>query len=90
MSDEPIRVMTYEERQAFIVLRKALKRKPWIAKELLEGLPEEMACDLLKQVGVELKRLLEINQAFSAAAKALIKEKPSDDQVSRSPALPES
>lgn len=86
---EPKRTWLYDERQAFIVLRKAIQKKPWMVEELIKGLSEEMAYNLLKQVSVELNRLLEVNRAFSAAAQALIKEKHSGDQVPQRPALSE-
>ena len=89
MSDEPVRNWSYDERQAFVVIRKAIQRKPWMAEELIKGLSEEMAYTVLKQVSVELGRLLEINQAFSAAAQAMIKEKRSGNQVPERPALSE-
>lgn len=80
---EPTRNWLYEERQAFIVLRKAIQKKPWMVEELIKGLSEEMAYNILKQVGVELNRLLEVNRAFCAAAQALIKEKRSESTSTR-------
>ena len=79
MDDEPKRNWLYDERQAFIVLRKAIQKKPWMVEELIKGLSEEMAYNILKQVGVELNRMLEVNRAFAEAAKALIpKDKDAD------------
>jgi hypothetical protein len=83
------RFWAYEEREAFKVMRKAIQKKPWMLEELLKGLSEEMAYNILKQVGSELTRLLEVNRAFSEAAKALIKEKPDGNQVPQCSALPE-
>ena len=72
MDDEPKRNWLYEERQAFIVLRKAIQKKPWMVEELIKGLSEEMAYNILKQTSSELTRLLEVNRVFAEAAKALI------------------
>ncbi len=80
---EPKRNWSYEERQAFIVLRKAIQKKPWMVEELIKGLSEEMASNILKQVSRELTCLLEVNRAFSAAAQALIKEKRSESTSTR-------
>ncbi len=44
------RAMTYDERQAVIVLRKAILRKPWIANELLRDMPREVATTALLSV----------------------------------------
>jgi hypothetical protein len=82
MTEPAARHWAYEEREAFKVMRKAIQKKPWMLEELLKGLSEEMAYNILKQVSSELTRLLEVNRAFSAAAKALIKEKPNEQSSS--------
>jgi hypothetical protein len=80
MDDKPKRQWLYEERQAFLVLRKAIQNKPWMIEGLIKGLSEETAYSVLKQVSAELGRLLEVNRAFSAAAQALIPKKKKDAQ----------
>ena len=63
--------LTYEERQAWPVIRKLIKRKPEMAAELLDGLSKEAAAAVLIKIRDELKILLEVNKAFSAVAAEL-------------------
>lgn len=64
--------LTYEERNAFTVMRKAIQRKPELAAALLEGLSKQVAVSVLQQAAKELDTLLKVSQAFSAAAKTLV------------------
>jgi len=63
--------LTYEERQAWPVIRKLIKRKPEYAPALLEGLPKESAVHILLTAKKELDDLLAVNRAFSEAAAKL-------------------
>ena len=65
--------LNYEERNAVIVLRKAMKRKPEIAAALMEGMAKEVATTVLYQIKTELADLLKVSQAFSEAASTLVK-----------------
>jgi len=73
--------LTYEERQAWPVIRKAIKRKPELAAALLNGLVKEGAVLVLQQASKELTDLLAMNRAFSAAAAELAKAMPTKDQL---------
>ena len=74
--------LTYEEKNALDILRKAMRRKPQIATALMEGMSKEIAANVLKQVQRELADLLAVSQAFSAAAGALVKkEQESKDET---------
>lgn len=65
--------LTYEERQAWLVIRKLLRRKPDVATSLLEGLSREMAVRVLVSARDELTHMLEVNRAFSAACAEIAK-----------------
>ena len=66
--------LTYEEKNALDVLRKAMKRKPQIAAALMEGMAKEVAHTVLVQAQKELADLLKVSHAFSEAAGALAKQ----------------
>lgn len=72
--------LTYEERRAWLVMRKLILRRPEVATALLEGLSKEAATRVLLAACDELNTLLEVNRAFSAAAAALTKKEAKDDQ----------
>lgn len=65
--------LTYEESQALIVMRKAIKRKPELILELMKGQSQEMAHTVLLQAKTELDQLLEVNRAFITASSRLVK-----------------
>lgn len=65
--------LTYEEKNALDVLRKAMKRKPQIAAALMEGMAKEVAHTVLVQAQKELADLLKVSHAFSEAAGTLAK-----------------
>lgn len=65
--------LTHEERQAWPVIRKLIKRKPEMAAELLDGLNKEAAAAVLIKIRDELNILLQVNKAFSAVAYELAK-----------------
>lgn len=65
--------LSYEEKKAFDLIRKVIKRKPEVAKALLEGLSKDVACEVLVQVKSELADLMKVAQAFSDAAYQLAK-----------------
>jgi predicted DNA-binding protein (UPF0251 family) len=65
--------LTYEERQAFPIIRKALKRNPELAAKLFEGIAKEAAVNILLQAKKELADLLAVSQAISIAAGEIAK-----------------
>lgn len=65
--------LSYDERQAFMTVRKAIKRKPELAAALMEDMSKEVAVAVLLQAKNELDQLLVINRAFIAASSALAK-----------------
>jgi hypothetical protein len=75
------RGLTYEERQAWPIIRKAIKRKPELAAALLEGLVKEGAVLVLRQAGKEMNDLLAMNQAFVAAARQYIDTLPEKEKT---------
>ena len=72
--DEVKASLTYEERQALDVLRKAMKRKPHIAAALMGGMGKEVAVTVLLQAKTEMAALMEVSRAFTTAAGVLAKE----------------
>ena len=66
--------LTYDERNALIVLRKAIKHKPGIIKELMKGASYDLAVSVLLQAKTELSQLLEVNRAFVEAAAVLARQ----------------
>ena len=62
---------TLEERQAIQVVRKAMRTKPAIVTEIMEGASYEIADRVLKQTRVELEQLLAVSRAFTEAARVL-------------------
>lgn len=66
--------LTYEEKNALDVLRKAMKRKPQIAAALMEGMAKEVAHTVLVQAQKELADLLKVSHAFSEAAGTLAQQ----------------
>lgn len=64
----------YEERNAIIVIRAAMLRKPHIIEEIMHDASREMAQRVLLKARDELAQLLEVNRAFVAAAAALVKQ----------------
>lgn len=65
--------LNYDERQAFMTVRKAIKRRPELAAALMEDMSKEVAVALLLQAKTELDQLLVVNRAFIAASSALAK-----------------
>lgn len=75
MDDDDIRAkLSYEERQAVALLRKAMRRRPHIATALMEGMSKEVAVTVLLQAKAELEALMKISHAFTTAAGMLAKE----------------
>ena len=76
--------LIYEERQAWLVVRKLLMRRPDVAPLLLEGLSKEMAVRVLLTARDELTQTLNVNRAFSAACAEIAKmEKPNGTESSQ-------
>jgi hypothetical protein len=63
--------LTYEERQAITVIRKAMRRRPEIASALMEGMTRDIAYHVLLQAKHELASLNTVTQAFITAASTL-------------------
>lgn len=71
--------LTYEEKQAWPVIRKLLKRKPEYAAALIEGISKEAAVGILLQVKKELADLLAVSHALTQAAGEIAKiDKPKE------------
>lgn len=64
----------YEERNAIIVIRAAMLKKPHIIEEIMHDASREMATRVLLKARDELAQLLEVNRAFIAASTALVKQ----------------
>ena len=73
MTEEQRKTMTYEERQAWPVIRGLLKRKPEFAPMLLEGITRDAAVGILYQATKELNDMQAITRAFSKAAGEIVK-----------------
>jgi hypothetical protein len=73
MAEKKLPLMGYDERQAFMTVRKAIKRKPELITALMEDMSKEVAVAVLLQAKTELDQLLVINRAFIAASSALAK-----------------
>ena len=71
--------LNYEERQAFEVVRRALKRKPELAPALLEGMSKQVAVNVLLQAEKELADLMSVSGAITRAAGELIKLEKQDE-----------
>lgn len=65
--------LSWEERQAFYIIRKAIKRKPEIINALLKDMSYESAVSVLLQVRDENEKLLAVSRVFMEAAAALVK-----------------
>lgn len=65
--------LSYDERMAFALVRKTIKRRPEFAAALMEDMSKEVAVAVLLQAKTELDQLLVINRAFIAASSALAK-----------------
>ena len=72
--EKKITTYNYEERNAIIVIRNVMRKKPDIIAEIMQGGSKEMAHRVLLKARDELAQLLEVNQAFIAAAAALDKK----------------
>jgi hypothetical protein len=73
MTEKQMPKLSYDERQAFMTVRKAIKRRPELAAALMEGMSKEVAVSVLLQAKRELDQLLVVNRAFIAASSALAK-----------------
>ena len=65
---------TMEERQAIVVIRKSMLKKPEIIEEIMKNGAYELAQRVLLKTRDELNQLLEVNRAFSTAAAVLAKK----------------
>jgi hypothetical protein len=73
MTEKHIPKLNYDERQAFMTVRKTIKRRPELAAALMEDMSKEVAVSVLLQAKKELDQLLVINRAFIAASSMLAK-----------------
>ena len=73
MTEKQMPKLNYDERQAFALVRKTIKRRPELAAALMEDMSKEVAVSVLLQAKKELDQLLVINRAFIAASSALAK-----------------
>lgn len=73
-NDEPKVSYTYEERMAIATIRKSMLKKPEIISVIMEGGSYALAERVLVQAKTELAQLLEVSQAFVAAASVLAKQ----------------
>ena len=73
MTEKQMPKLNYDERQAFMTVRKLIKRRPELAAALMEDMSKEVAVSVLLQAKKELDQLLVINRAFIAASSALAK-----------------
>ena len=73
MTEKKLPAMNYDERQAFMTVRKLIKRRPELAAALMEDMSKEVAVSVLLQAKKELDQLLVVNRAFIAASSALAK-----------------
>jgi len=73
MTEKHIPKLNYDERQAFMTVRKLIKRRPELAAALMEDMSKEVAVSVLLQAKKELDQLLVVNRAFIAASSALAK-----------------
>lgn len=71
--------LSYEERQAIAVIRKAMLTKPEIVTHLLKDITKDSAVNLLLQAQKEVNNLLAVTRAFSSTAAVLVKI--DDDQT---------
>lgn len=65
---------SYDERNAIIVIRAAMLKKPHIIEEIMHNASRDMALRVLLKARDELAQLLEVNRAFVAASTALVKQ----------------
>jgi len=73
METEPKAInLTYEERQALLVIRKLIQRKPEAVGMVMQGMTRAGAVSMLLHIRDELQALQLIARAFSEAAKAIV------------------
>ena len=65
--------LNYDERQAFALVRKTIKRKPELAGALMEGMSRDIAVSILRGVQKDLADMMAVSHAFSEAAASLVK-----------------
>jgi hypothetical protein len=73
MAEKKLPAMNYDERQAFMTVRKLIKRRPELAAALMEDMSKEVAVSVLLQAQQELKTLQLVARSFSQAAGVLAK-----------------
>jgi hypothetical protein len=73
MTEKQMPKLNYDERQAFALVRKTIKRRPELAAALMEDMSKEVAVSVLLQAQQELKTLQLVARAFSEAAGVLAK-----------------
>jgi hypothetical protein len=73
MTEKQMPKLNYDERQAFALVRKTIKRRPEFAAALMEDMSKEVAVAVLLQAQQELKTMQLVASAFSNAAGVLAK-----------------
>jgi hypothetical protein len=73
MPEKQMPKLRYDERLAFALVRKTIKRRPELAAALMEDMSKEVAVSVLLQAQQELKTLQLVARAFSEAAGVLAK-----------------
>jgi hypothetical protein len=73
MTEKQMPKLNYDERLAFALVRKTIKRRPELAAALMEDMSKEVAVSVLLQAQQELKTLQLVARAFSEAAGVLAK-----------------
>jgi hypothetical protein len=73
MTEKQMPKLSYDERLAFALVRKTIKRRPEFAAALMEDMSKEVAVAVLLQARDELATMQTIARAFSEAAGVLAK-----------------
>ena len=81
MTEKHIPKLNYDERQAFMTVRKLIKRRPELAAALMEDMSREVAVAVLLQARQELKTLQLVARSFSQAAGVLAKATENPDLI---------
>jgi len=73
MSKSQLPKLTYDERNAFMLVRKTMTRKPEIAAALLEDMSKDVAVSVLLQAKRELENLQVVIRAVTQAVGTIAK-----------------
>jgi hypothetical protein len=73
MTERQMPKLNYDERQAFALVRKTIRRRPELAAALMEDMSKEVAVSILLKAKDELDCSLAVTRAFMAAAGEIAK-----------------